>query len=76
MVIRVIEEEYWSVQYMTRVSGYRDPTWWPPDGEGKFDTESDALAAMERTDAMAQWANNSKLRTLHVVHYNHEDDPE
>jgi len=40
--VMAIEEEYWSVQYLTRVLGTPGESFWPPDGEGKYDTEAAA----------------------------------
>lgn len=47
-VVRAIEEEYWTVQYQTGVSGYSEPQFWPPDGEGKHNTPEDAESDAKR----------------------------
>ncbi|MET0426691.1 MAG: hypothetical protein ABW046_22680 [Actinoplanes sp.] len=43
----MIEEEYWTTQYLTTVLGHREPIFWPLDGEGKFGTEADATRHAE-----------------------------
>ncbi len=43
-----IEEEYWTVQYKTRVTGHPEAQFWPPDGDGKYGSEAGALDAANR----------------------------
>ena len=62
MGILSIEEEYWTVQYLTRVAGMGAPIFWPSDGEGKYDTEA---MAIERATALLD--TYPSTRTVHVV---------
>lgn len=63
MTTKAIEEEYWTFQYRTSVGDYRDPQFWPPDGEGKYSTEQDA-----EDRARGQLSDyRSGVRVLHVT---------
>lgn len=62
MGILVIEEEYWTTQYLTNVTGERKPIFWPLDGEGKHATEA---AAEERADVLLDIY--ASARVVHVV---------
>lgn len=57
----MIEEEYWTVQYLTQVLG-RGEIFWPLDGEGHFGTEGDA------TERATELLDRYPLtRVVHVV---------
>lgn len=58
----MIEEEYWTVQYLTRVAGEREPIFWPLDGEGKYGTEAAAAEGAAR-----KLEDYPSVRVLHVV---------
>lgn len=57
-----IEEEYWTVQYLTNVIGERQPIFWPLDGEGKYGTEEAAIEG-----ATAKLRDYPSARVVHVV---------
>ena len=60
--VSAIEEEYWFVQYLTQVLGIKGESFWPPEGEWKYDTEASA-------DAYARelLASHSGARVVHVT---------
>jgi hypothetical protein len=60
--IREVEEEYWTVQYLTSVLGYREPIFWPLDGDGKHRSEADALSW-----AGVKLADHPAVRVVHVI---------
>lgn len=62
MAVREIEEEYWTVQYLTNVTGTRLPVFWPLDGEGRFETEEAALSLVG-----LKLVNYGAARAVHVI---------
>ncbi len=58
----MIEEEYWTVQYLTEVLGYREPIFWPLDGDGKYATEE---TATKRATTLLETYRDA--RVVHVV---------
>ena len=62
MSVLSIEEEYWTMQYLTKVLGYKEPIFWPLDGEGKYESED---AAAERATRLLE--TYPAARVVHVV---------
>lgn len=68
MPVKMIEEEYWSIQYLTQTAGGRgQPTWWPSAGEGMYGSREAAREAMESTDGMSQFRHYRTLRVIRIV---------
>jgi hypothetical protein len=71
MPTTAIEEEYWSLQYKTTVSG-EGRAFWPPDGEWKYSTpEAAAVAARE----LISQGRHEELRVLHITRRVEYGDP-
>lgn len=58
----MIEQEYWTVQYLTNVTGERQPIFWPLDGDGKYGSEA---AAIEHATALLD--RYPSTRVVHVI---------
>lgn len=58
----MIEQEYWTVQYLTNVAGEREKIFWPLDGDGKYGSEA---AATDRAGALLD--TYPSVRVVHVV---------
>lgn len=63
MGVLSIEEEYWTIQYLTNVAGHRERIFWPLDGEGKYSTEA---VAVDRAATLLD-GHYDTVRVVHVV---------
>lgn len=64
--IKAIEEEYWTAQYQTNVTG-AGKTFWPEEGTGKFATEEDAVKNAKQWLGTKAQPHHPVVRTLHIV---------
>lgn len=62
MGVLSIEEEYWTIQYLTNVTGHREPIFWPLDGQGHYGSETAATDA-----ATTMLKSYPQTRVVHVV---------
>lgn len=64
MIVRMITEEYRTIQYLTNVIGHREPIFWPLDGEGKW-SNPDAADTAARN--LVKNDHHDAARVLHVI---------